>query len=164
VRGARRISFGRGVHATRNLWLEAVINYQGQTFTPVINIGDHVDFSDGVHISAIERIDIKQGVLMGSRIFIADHNHGLYRGPDQSKPDEPPVQRRLGGGGPVEIGENVWIGDNVVILGPVTIGASAIIAANSVVRHDVPPNTIVAGAPAVPIKRFNPATRCWERS
>jgi lipopolysaccharide O-acetyltransferase len=61
------------------------------------------------------------------------------------------------------IGENVWIGDNSVILGPATIGRGAIVGANSVVRGVVPPDTIVAGAPAKPIKIFNPKTGTWDK-
>ena len=164
VRGAKCISFGRNISATRNLWLEAVIDYRDQRFHPAIEIGDGTSFSDSVHITSIERIVIKKNVLMGSRIYISDHNHGAYKGPVQSSPEEPPARRRLGGGGPVFIGENVWIGDNVVILGPVTIGNGAVIGANSLITQDVAPQTIVAGAPAVPIKRFNPESRIWERA
>src|SRR5581483_4066901 len=51
--GGRHISVGAGVFAERNLWLEAVTLYQSQEFQPQIVIGDHVCFSDGVHISAI---------------------------------------------------------------------------------------------------------------
>jgi acetyltransferase-like isoleucine patch superfamily enzyme len=163
IRGVKRISFGRGIYANRDLWLEAVTKYLDQEFFPAITIEDNVSFSDGVHITSIQRIVIKRNVMMGSRIFISDHNHGIYRGENQSLPAEPPVKRQLGGGGPVEIGENVWVGDNVAILGPAIIGKSAIIAANSVVRGDVPENTIVAGAPAKIIKQFNPNTGEWER-
>jgi acetyltransferase-like isoleucine patch superfamily enzyme len=163
VRGARHIVFGRGVYATGNLWLEAVTAYGAQNFVPRVVIGDNVAFSDGVHITSIEQIIIERNVLMGSRVFISDHNHGSYRGQCQSLPHEPPARRPLGGSGRVTIAENVWIGDNVVILGPANIGASAVIGANSVVRSDVPAQTIVAGAPARVIKRFNPATTSWER-
>jgi lipopolysaccharide O-acetyltransferase len=163
IRGARNISFGRGVFATRNLWLEAVLHYLDQSFAPVIKIGDGVAFSDGVHITAIEHICIGDRVLMGSRIYISDHNHGLYKGVAQSRPDEPPARRRLGGGGPVVIGNDAWIGDNVVIVGPITIGAGAVIGANSVVRSDIAPQTIAVGAPARPVKRFNLPTQTWDR-
>lgn len=55
-----------------------------------------------------------------------------------------------------EIGNDVWIGDSVLILNGVTIGDGAIIAAGSVVIRDVPPYAIVAGVPAKVIKyRFN---------
>ena len=46
------------------------------------------------------------------------------------------------------IGDNVWIGPNVVIAGPVEIGNNAIIAANSFVNRSLPEGVIVAGCPA----------------
>lgn len=51
-------------------------------------------------------------------------------------------------GGPVTIGDRVWVGANAIVLGGVTIGDGAIVAAGALVRKDVPPRTIVAGAPA----------------
>jgi lipopolysaccharide O-acetyltransferase len=164
VIGGRHISFGRGVFANRNLWLEAVTSYRSQHFSPVITIGDGVSFSDGVHITSIENIAIGNNVMMGSRIYISDHNHGIYRGDKQSRPEEPPSHRTLVGGGPVSVGDNVWIGDNVVILGPASIGSGAIVGANSVVRGVIPSNSIVAGAPAKLIKVFNPQTGSWDKA
>lgn len=164
VLGGRHISFGKGVYAGRNLWLEAVLSYRSQRFDPKIAIGDYVCFSDGVHISAIESITVGNHTLFGSKIYVSDHNHGTYRGERQSSPEEPPAHRLLGGGGPVIIGENAWIGDNSVILGPTNIGKGAIIAANSVVRGEVAAHTIVAGAPAKPIKFFNFQTGSWDKA
>jgi len=164
VIGGRHISFGRSVYAERNLWLEAVTSYRSQSFHPEITIGDHVCFSDGVHISSIASIAIGSHSLFGSRIYVADHNHGIYRGELQSTPEEAPAHRLLGGGGPVVIGQNVWIGDNSVIIGPATIGRGAIVGANSVVRGVVPSNTMVAGTPAKPIKIFNSKTASWDKA
>jgi lipopolysaccharide O-acetyltransferase len=165
--GGRQISFGRGVYVERNLWLEAVTSYQSQHFNPQIIIGDYVCFSDGVHISSIASVSIGSHTLFGGRIYVADHNHGIYKGDAQSDPEQPPALRLLGGGGPVVIvviGESVWIGDNSVIMGPATIGKGAIVGANSVVRGMIPANTIVAGAPAKPIKTFNSKTGSWDKA
>lgn len=52
------------------------------------------------------------------------------------------------------IGDNVMIGANVVILGKITIGNNVIVAAGSVVIHDVPDNCMIAGNPAVIKKRL----------
>lgn len=53
---------------------------------------------------------------------------------------------------PIIIGENCWIGENSRICKGVSIGDGAIVAANSVVTHDVPENSIVAGNPARIVK------------
>lgn len=51
------------------------------------------------------------------------------------------------------IGNDVWIGHNVIILGNINIGNGAILAAGAIVTKDVAPYTIVAGVPAKPIKK-----------
>lgn len=53
----------------------------------------------------------------------------------------------------IEIGSDVWIGRNAVLLGNIKIGDGAIIGAFSVVAKDVPPFAVVVGNPAV-IKRY----------
>jgi acetyltransferase-like isoleucine patch superfamily enzyme len=58
--------------------------------------------------------------------------------------------------GAIEIGNDVWIGTQSIILSGVKIGNGAIVAANSVVTTDVPPYAVVAGSPAKVIKfRFS---------
>ena len=57
-----------------------------------------------------------------------------------------------------KIGNDVWIGDDALIVAGVTIGDGAVIAAGAVVTKDVPEYAIVAGVPARIVKyRFNPA-------
>ena len=64
------------------------------------------------------------------------------------------------GQGVTEIGNDVWVGHNVVILpGCKKVGNGAVIGAGSIVTHDVPPYSIVAGNPAKVINmRFNDET------
>ena len=60
---------------------------------------------------------------------------------------------------PVTIGDNVWIGGGVTIIGGVTIGKNAVVAAGSVVIRDVPPDTLVAGNPARVVRKLGPADK-----
>jgi acetyltransferase-like isoleucine patch superfamily enzyme len=55
---------------------------------------------------------------------------------------------------PVVIGRNVWIGIGSIVMRGLSIGDNSIVAAGSVVTKSVPPNTLVAGNPAVPIKEI----------
>lgn len=55
----------------------------------------------------------------------------------------------------VKIGDCVWLGNRVMIMGGVNIGEGAIVAAGSVVTKDVPPLAIVGGNPAKVIKYRN---------
>lgn len=53
---------------------------------------------------------------------------------------------------PVTIGDCVWLGNNVIILGGVEIGEGAIIQAGSMVCQNIPPYSIAGGHPAKPFK------------
>ena len=61
---------------------------------------------------------------------------------------------------PVEVGNDVWIGYGAIIMNGVKIGDGAVVAAGSIVTHDVPPYAIVGGVPAKLIKyRFDEKMR-----
>lgn len=65
----------------------------------------------------------------------------------ESHPEDPSTRHTLIRQ-PVKIGRNVWIGAGAMVLGGVTVGDNAIIAAGAVVTRDVPANAIVGGVPA----------------
>ncbi len=58
------------------------------------------------------------------------------------------VSDRGGRSGVPRIGEQVWIGPNATLAGPITIGDHVMISANSLVVRDVPSHTVVRGVPA----------------
>lgn len=55
---------------------------------------------------------------------------------------------------PIKVGNNVWIGGNVVVLPGVTIGDNSVIGAGSVVTKDIPSNVVAVGNPAKVIKEI----------
>jgi len=121
----------------------------------VLHVGNDVQINDYVHIAAIESITIKDRVLIASKVFITDHNHGSH-GADNihTSPLIPPIDRALFSS-PVMIEEDVWIGEFVSILPGVTIGKGSIIGTMSVVTKDIPPYSIAVGAPAKVVKNYN---------
>ncbi|WP_417541607.1 DapH/DapD/GlmU-related protein [Methylophaga thalassica] len=126
-----------------------------------IVIGDRVQLNDYVHIGAVNQVVIGDDVLIASKVFITDHNHGCYSGEHlDSSPEEIPSNRVLYSA-PVRIDDRVWIGESVSIMPGVTIGQGAIIGAGSVVTKDVDKNTIVVGAPAKIVKKYCFNTKRW---
>jgi maltose O-acetyltransferase len=68
------------------------------------------------------------------------------------------ASRRAGAGTalPIRVGNGCWIGAGSRVLGGVTIGDGAVVAAGAVVTRDVQPDTLVAGVPAVFKRRLVP--------
>ncbi len=123
-------------------------------------IGDFT-LLNGALIMAEDRIDIGSHCLVSWNVGIADSDfHPLepaQRIIDSQAlapffKDRPPRPRLKTA--PVKIGDNVWIGMNAVILKGVTIGENSVVAAGAVVTKSVPANTVVAGNPAVVVKKF----------
>lgn len=124
-------------------------------------IGEQCEFGDNTHIVAYNNVVIGNNVLIASRCFISDTNHGEYSGGEQSSPYQVPNQRKLVST-QVKIGDNVWIGENAVVLAGSNIGNGCIIGANTTVSRDIPDNCVVVGCNRI-IKQYNNETKIWEK-
>ena len=157
VRGEAGITFGKGFTSGVGLRADAFGAHKNQ-----LVFGDNVQVGDYVHIAAFSSVSIGDHVLMASKVYISDHDHGTYngQGDDVSKPEDIQADKPLQIA-PVKIGKNVWIGENVCILKGVEIGENSIIGASSVVTRSIPPNSIVGGNPARILKRFDKSKSCW---
>lgn len=96
------------------------------------------------------RIVIGNNVLFGPRVGLYAGNHAIH-----------PEDRVAGGcySKPITIGDNVWVGAGVHIMGGVTIGRNSIIGAGSVVTKDIPENVIAAGLPCRMIREITEEDR-----
>lgn len=150
-----------GFFASGPVWIECVTQYEGGQFSPNVLIEEDVRTSPRLHISATTSVQIGTGTLFGENVFISDHQHGATSGGDQAGPETQPALRPLSVGTPVRVGRNCHLGNNVVVTPGVTIGDGCIVGANAVVTRDLPPETIAAGCPAVPIKRWDDRSRSW---
>lgn len=159
VRGKKYIKIGAGFITGVGTRIDAFASNN----VACIHIGKNVQLNDYVHIAAIKSITIGNNVLIASKVFITDHNHGFYGANNlNSSPMVPPMKRELYSA-PVKIEDNVWIGEFVSILPGVTIGQGSIIGTMSVVTKDIPPNSIAVGSPARVIKKYNFNLKTWEK-
>lgn len=149
ARGLEYVIIGNKYSIGAHVELTAWDTYRRQKFTPEIIVGDGSCIRDYSHINAIQSIRIGNGVLTGPNILITDNAHGASI---EELLSLPPQARPLHSKGPVVIDDNVWIGEKSSIMPGVHIGMGAIIAANSVVTHDIPPYCVAAGTPAKVIK------------
>jgi acetyltransferase-like isoleucine patch superfamily enzyme len=95
-------------------------------------IGDNVKFGVNVHIGILSEVILHDNVLMGSNILIIDHNHGFFK--DENNVHSAPSDRRLMSKGPIVIEENVWVCDNVAILGGSVIKRGSVVPYGTVVK------------------------------
>lgn len=128
-----------------------------------LNRGDDVTFAPNVSFRNAERIQIGAGshigefsvvwagdsigrVVLGEKCLLAPHvtitasNYGVDQG--EFVMDQPKIERDI------VIGDDVWLGANVVVLAGVSIGDGAVVAAGAVVTKDLPAQCIAAGVPA----------------
>lgn len=103
----------------------------------LINVGCFFDL--GAPITLGDRVGI------GHEVMILTTSHAIG-----------PMEFRTGAvyARPVVIHSGAWVGARATLLPGITIGAGAVIAAGAVVTKDVPANTLVAGAPARPVKEL----------
>lgn len=88
-------------------------------------------------------------VTFGDNVFIAP-NCGFYTAGHPV--DYPTRNAFLEFAKPITVGDNVWIGGNVVVLPGVTIGSGSVIGAGSVVSRDIPENVMAVGNPCRPVR------------
>lgn len=97
---------------------------------------------NNLRLAARSRIIIGKQCMISQFCSLVAANHRLDRGASmQSMPSD---QERTG----VTIGDDVWLGAGVSVMPGCVIGSGAVVGANSVIRHEVPPFEIWAGVPA----------------
>lgn len=105
-----------------------------------IRIGSRSGFS-GTVISASLSVQIGRNVMCGGNCTICDSNRHSLDAADRRNNDAGQVD-------PIVIGDDVFLGMNVVVLKGVTIGSGTVVAANSVVTTPLPEKVLAGGSPA----------------
>ncbi|CAG2296679.1 MULTISPECIES: DapH/DapD/GlmU-related protein [Burkholderia] len=103
-----------------------------------MKVGRNVFVNQNCTFYDLGGLEIGDDVMIGPNVSLITSGH----------PVEPSRRRDCVVAKPIVIGRNVWIGAGATIIGGVTIGENAVVAAAAVVTRNVPPNTLVGGNPA----------------
>lgn len=130
-----RLEVGANTMFEPNVWI--TIGDDGQ-----VRIGEGTFLNVAVMVAALDVVEIGSHCMLANGCFVTDANHRF------DDPDRPVPWQGFDSKGPTRIGDNVWLGANVVVTSGVTIGERCVIGANSVVTQDIPSYSVAAGAPA----------------
>lgn len=113
-------------------------------FSEKVSLGDYSGI--GVNAKIYGTCVIGDRVMMGEDCTIITRNH------KHDRLDIPMMEQGFEEEKPVHIGNDVWLGDRVIVLPGVHIGDGCVIGAGAVVTRDIPPYSVAAGVPAKVIK------------
>jgi len=91
-------------------------------------------------------LDARGGIELGANVNVSSHTRFMTA---KHLVDDPGFEAAFE---PATVGDRVWLGIGATVLGGVTIGEGAVVAAGAVVTKDVPPFTVVGGVPARPLR------------
>lgn len=131
IQGTDRISVADRVIIRDGAWLAA----EGPAGH--LAIGADTYIGHRVHLHSIDPVSIGRGCVFADNVMVTSTDHA--RGGSRHE---------VRGTGPVLIEDDVFIGQNAVVLGGVAIGRGATVAAGAVVVKDVAPGAVVGGVPA----------------
>lgn len=130
LQGVVRIGIGDDVIVRDGAWLAA----EGDTSS--LSVGSRTYIGHHCHLHSIDPVSIGRGCVLADNVMVSTTDH------DRAD------RHLVHGTGPTVIGDNVFLGQNVVVLGGVSIGNGATVAAGAVVIGDVDAGTVVGGVPA----------------
>jgi len=108
-----------------------------------LEIGNNVFINYGSSLVAANHVRIGDDCLIGTHVMVMDSD--FHRVDDKAWQPS---------GEPIVIEDRAWLGNRSMVLKGVRIGHDAVVAAGSVVTHDVEPRTLVAGVPAKLVRRI----------
>lgn len=138
------VRLGNDVRIREGAWIQATstLDQPGEGLT----IGDGTYIGPRVILGAGGGIRIGSRVTFGAAVHVLAENHAFD---DAGRSIQSQGVTRAG----IEVDDDVWVGNAVILLDGVRIGRGAVIGAGSVVTHDVPPGAVAVGNPARVIRQ-----------
>lgn len=103
-----------------------------------IEVGENFFANYNCILLDVNRIIIGKNVMLAPNVIVTTAGHPIH-----------PESRNSGFeyGKPIKIGNNVWLGANVVVNPGVSIGNNVVIGSGSIITHDIPDNVVCVGNP-----------------
>lgn len=161
LRGRQFVDFGKQL--TTGFWCRFEVFPTDENPRKRLILGNNIQMNDFVHICALDSVEIGDGCLFASHIYISDNSHGRMEGGKKDSSPEVQPDHREYITAPVKIGKNVWLGEGVIVMPGVTIGDGSVIGAHSVVSKDIPPACVAVGTPARVVKKYSFEKKYWEK-
>ena len=116
----------------------------------------YCDYGYNIHVGENFYMNHNGVILDGAKVEFGDNvfigpNCGFYT---SGHPIDKDLRREVEFAKPITIGDDVWIGGNVVVLPGVKIGDNCVIGAGSIVNKDIPSNCVAVGNPCRVIKEL----------
>jgi acetyltransferase-like isoleucine patch superfamily enzyme len=137
-----RLEIGCGALLEPHVWITAPGRAR-------VRIGAGAFLNLGAMVAAQELVEIGDHCMLANGCFVTDSSHRY------DDPGRPVPWQGFESKGPTRIGDNCWLGANVVVTSGVTIGERCVIGANSVVTRDIESFSVAVGAPAKMIRKID---------
>jgi len=134
--------------------IQGVDCYEGVRYSPEIIFDEGASAQQNLHMTCADRIYIGKNTALAANVTVTDINHS-YRDINT------PIEQQKIEVHPVEIGKDCKIYNNAVILPGTIIGDHCVVGANSVVSGKYDSFSIIVGAPAKVVKKYDFNTATW---
>lgn len=151
INKCRKIFIGNRVRIYPFLRVEIVHNDSS------VVIEDNVSVGQSLHLVAFGDLVIRKNTTISANVLITDVDHA-YQSIDVHVLDQQLIYNKT------EIGENCFIGYGAVIQAGTRLGKQCIVGANAVVRGTFPAYSVIVGAPARIVKRYDVDTGRWRKT
>lgn len=149
--GGKRITIGNKVRIFPGLRIETHNNGK-------IIIEDNISIGQNLHLtSSVEELIIERDTTISGNVLITNMDHSYYAIDIHIQEQEYFVKT-------TKIGRNCFIGFGAVIQAGTILGKQCVVGSNSVVRGVFPDYSVIVGSPAFIIKRYNIATKQWDKT
>lgn len=150
IEGRRRIFIGSKTRVFPGIRMEAI--GKGE-----IHIGDNCAIEQNVHITSMDsNLVIGDNTTIAANVFITNLDHE-YEDTSKSVMDQGHILRET------SIGEGCFIGYGAAIQAGTVLGEHCVVGTNAVVRGSFPDFCVIVGCPARVVKKYNLATKKWEK-